>query len=78
MVNVSQGAVALGVLTLLFGGDLYSMFGQPAEVDHFGTPYLCVCLLNYVCVLQGGPSSPSSDLAAMSDNGRVVVAYCTS
>ena len=33
MVNVSQGAIALGVLTLLFGGDLYSMFGQPAEVD---------------------------------------------
>ena len=33
MVNVSQGAVALGVLSLLFGGDLYSMFaGQPAEV----------------------------------------------
>ena len=33
MVNISQGDVALGVLTLLFGGDLYSMFGQQAEVN---------------------------------------------
>lgn len=42
MVNVSQGAVALGLLTLLFGGDLYSMFGQPAEVDLSAPTSLCV------------------------------------
>ena len=34
MVNISQGAIAVGVLTLLFGGDIYSMFaGEPAEVS---------------------------------------------
>ena len=50
MVNVSQGAVALGVLTLLFGGDLYSMFGQPAEVDKMAfvctTGSLCAQLIS--------------------------------
>ena len=81
MVNVSQGAVALGILTLLFGGDLYGMFGQPAEVDTtaFGCTSGSLCAqLICVCVWQGGPSSARSDLATMSDNGRVVVAYCTS
>ena len=36
MVNISQGAIAIGVLTLLFGGDIYSMFAaEPAEVSAY-------------------------------------------
>lgn len=38
MVNFQQGLFGLGVLTLLFGGDIYSMFaGQPSGVR------ICVC-----------------------------------
>ena len=82
MVNISQGAVAAGVLTLLFGGDLYSMIaGQAVEVNstvvgHTVDQALCA-RSNILCVLQG-PSNVRTDLAAMSDSGRLVVAYCTS
>lgn len=42
-VKLSQGAVALGVLTLLFGGDLYGMFaGQSFEVGEQKS----VCVVN--------------------------------
>lgn len=39
MVNASQGLFALGVVTFLFGGDIYSMFaGQPAEANILSAP----------------------------------------
>ena len=82
MVNVSQGAVALGVLTLLFGGDLYSMFaGQPTEVGGRTPTVLSTVSLYNQCherLLQTGAWKSSPDLAAMSDNSRVLVAFCTS
>ena len=80
-VKLSQGAIALGVLTLLFGGDLYGMLaGQSIEVGERKSASVDMYSHGSKALVapQAEDQSPRKTLAKLSENGRVHIAYCTS
>ena len=85
--NLPQAGLALGVLTLLFGGDIYGMFaGQSFQVcitflvtsihcNRFASSGTWV-ISKGVCLQT--EHDPTAALAQLSNDGKVHIAYCTS
>ena len=84
-ITATQGVMAVGLLSVLFGGDLLTLLGSKVharEEPFISSQHICISafMMTYVLCMQSPKSSatqgPLSD--RLSEGGKVHISFCSS